>query len=89
MTHDAYSDTANSLITPAGDCFAITPQDTALLPRATKAIYVGIGGDLVVRPVESSADVTFRNVIAGSILDIRVKAVRATGTTAQDIVGLA
>lgn len=89
MTNDAYRDSANSLITPASDCFAITPQDGALLPRATKAIYVGTSGDLVVRPVQSATDVTFRNVIGGSILDIRVSAVRAAGTTAQDIVGLA
>lgn len=55
----------------------------------TKAIFVGTGGDVVLRAVESSGDVTFRNIASGSILDVRVSAIRATGTSAADIVGLA
>ena len=88
MFEDPFESSANSLIAPSSDCFAITPNDTQELSKATKAIYVGSGGDLVVRPVGSSADVTFRNVIGGSILDVRVRAVRETGTSALDIVGM-
>lgn len=89
MPTDPFRHTAASLITPAADCFAIEPQDDGHLPYATKAIYVGTGGDIVLRTVQANSDVAFRNVISGSILDIRVTAIRATGTTAQDIVGLA
>lgn len=89
MTEDAFANAANSLISPAQDCFAIVSNDADDLLQATKALYVGTGGDIVLRAVGSQSDVTFRNVVSGSILDIRVCAIRATGTTATDIVGLA
>ena len=74
-----------SVTAPAGDAFAITPHDTDVF-RAT-ALYVGGSGDLSV-VMESGTTVTFVGVSAG-ILPIRVRSVRATGTTATDIVGLA
>ena len=89
MPQDRYQNSADSLISPAQVCFAITPSDTADISQVTKAIYVGEGGDITLRAIDSSADVTFANVPTGSILDVRVKAIRATGTTAADIVGLA
>ncbi|NJO13929.1 MAG: hypothetical protein HC870_01625 [Rhizobiales bacterium] len=89
MTEDVFSSAANSLTAPALDCFAIVPSDSLDLPKATRAIYIGTGGDVVLRAVGSQAEVTFRNVISGSIIDVRVAAIRATGTSAEDIVGLA
>lgn len=89
MPQDMFEHTADSLISPASDCFAVTPSDTIALARTTRAIYVGTGGDLAVQTIGSSSPVTFRNVISGSILDIRIGQVFATGTTAQDLVGLA
>ncbi len=89
MFADPFENAASSLVAPSSDCFEITPDDNADLARAAKAIYVGTGGDLVVRLVKSDSDVTFRNVISGSILDLRVRAVRQAGTTAADVVGLA
>lgn len=89
MFQDKFDTVADSLIAPAMDCFAINPDDSADISQATKAIYVGTGGDIVLRAIDSTSDVTFRNVIGGSILDVRVRAIRATGTTAADIVGLA
>lgn len=86
---DPYRNSVDSLMAPAGQCFAIAPNDTVDLPRATKAIYVGTGGDVVLRPVNGDLDVTFRNVASGSILDVRVRRLNATGTSAADIVGLA
>ena len=88
MLIDAFKNTADSLTAPASRCVAITPDDSEDLHEAPKAIYIGTGGDLVVQPLDGNQDVVFRNTISGSILDIRVKAVRATGTNAQDIVGL-
>lgn len=89
MVSDKFDSATDSLIAPSTDCFAITPNDSSDVSTATKAIYVGTGGDIALRAIGSNADVTFRNVATGSILDIRVSAIRATGTTAQDIVGLA
>lgn len=74
---------------PAAACFAVAPSDTLDLSQVTKAIYVGTSGDVVLVPVLGADPVTFRNVPAGAILDVRVRAIRATGTTAADIVGLA
>ena len=89
MTTDRYSAAAQSLIAPSDDFFAITPDDVAVLPRATKAIYVGTGGDVTVVSVRGDSPVTFAGVPDGAVLDLRVKAIRATGTTASNLVGLA
>ncbi|MEO0462982.1 MAG: hypothetical protein AAF127_07610 [Pseudomonadota bacterium] len=88
MPTDPFATTANSLTSPAASCFAITPDDSSELQSVTKALYVGTGGDLVIRPLEGDQDIVLRNTVSGSIIDIRVKAVRATGTSAQDLVGL-
>lgn len=89
MPHDAYEGLAPSSITPSENCFPITPSDLQALPFLTKAIYIGRGGDLVLMIGDSQDAITFRNVVQGSILDVRVRAVKSTGTTAGDLVGLA
>lgn len=89
MIIDPYESTAKSAISPSEDCFAIVPDDDADLPRATKSLYVGTGGDIVLKPVDSDGDTLFANVPNGAILPVRVQAVRSSGTTASDIVGLA
>jgi len=89
MPVDSFASFVDSPIAPASRCFAIQASDTAELSQVTKALYVGTGGDVVLRALEDQADVTFRNVASGSLLDVRARAVRASGTTAADIVGLA
>lgn len=89
MPADNFDAAVDSVIAPARNCFSITPGDGTVLPVVPKAIYVGNGGDVVVRAIDSTADVKFTNVPNGATLDIRVTAVRATGTTATNIVGLA
>jgi hypothetical protein len=89
MLNDPFANTLESVVAPAADCFVITPNDTDDLAKATKAIFVGTGGDVVLRSVSGAADVTFRNLPDGSILDVRVRAIRASGTSAANIVGLA
>jgi hypothetical protein len=86
---DHFEHAVDSLIAPAKDLFPIVPSDSIDLLVTTKAIYVGTGGDLVLRAVDSGADVRIAGVGSGAILPFRVKAVRLTGTTAADIVGLA
>jgi len=88
MNSIPFENFADSPTAPALSCFPVTPRDDADLPAVTKAIYVGTGGDIVLRPAKGDADVLFRGVPGGSILDVRVRAVRASGTNAADIVGL-
>jgi hypothetical protein len=89
MANDPFGDSADSLIAPARLAYAITPNDNADLAAVTKALYVGASGDITLRAVGSDADVTLRNVAGGTVLAIRVAAIRITGTTASDLVGLA
>jgi hypothetical protein len=89
MSNDGFSNYTDSPIAPASTCFAVTPSDSDELPAVTKALYVGTGGTVVLRPLNGGEDVVFRNVPDGGILDVRVRSVRSTGTTADDIVGLA
>lgn len=80
---------ADSPMAPALLCFAISPNDASDLPHLTKALYIGEGGDVVLRSARGETDVTFRNLPSGYILDVRAVAVRASGTSAASIVGLA
>jgi len=89
MSIDAFRDAVESLTSPSSNYFAITPSDNVELPTATKAIYVGQAGDVSVVPLRGSAAVVFRNLQAGSILDVRTQMVKAFGTTAANLVGLA
>lgn len=89
MAYDAFKQLSVSSMTPAENCFSVTPDDNQELPYLTKAIYIGSGGDLVLLVGNSETPVTFRNTVPGSVLDVRVRAVMSTGTTAGDLVGLA
>jgi hypothetical protein len=62
---------------------AVTPSDTTEV--FASAIYVGSGGNLSV-VTEGGDTVTFSNVPAGTTLVIRVTRIRATSTTATNIV---
>ncbi|MEM6907166.1 MAG: hypothetical protein AAF494_00685 [Pseudomonadota bacterium] len=88
MAQDPFEFSSGGLNAPASDLFEISPDDTNDLSNVTKALYVGGAGDILLRAVGGSADVTLANVPAGSIVPVRVKAVRETGTTATNIVGL-
>lgn len=85
---DRFPLSTHTAASPAREAFAITPHDTNELSSFTSMIYVGTGGDLAVRLVDATEDVIFENVPTGSMLRIRVRAVRASGTTASGILGL-
>ena len=72
---------------PASRAFAITPSDSTDLATPARSLYVGTAGNLSVILVGDTAAVTFTNVQAG-YHPIRVKRIRATGTTATGIIGL-
>lgn len=67
--------------------FMITPDDVAPLPQVVKGIFVGTGGNVVLRGVGAVSDVTYRNLPDASYIGVRASFVRATGTTATDLVG--
>lgn len=89
MSTDAFAHQARAAVDPARIAFPITAHDSSEILVLPRALYVGTGGDLVIRTVDGTADVVLKNVADGAILDIRVQYVRATGTTATDLVGLA
>ena len=85
---DQFAGTLDSVSGPATRVGAVAPHDTNALPDVPKALFVGTGGSLVLRGVGGGADALFRNVASGSLLPVRAEYVRATGTTAADIVAL-
>lgn len=85
---DPFATTSPGLSGPAGHAFAVTPNDGADLAVVTRGLYVGTGGDLSLVLKGNVSAVSFVGVAGGSVLPLRVARVRATGTTATDIVGL-
>lgn len=87
LPFDQFDDALDAVTSPARDAFAVVPHDTAPLPRLPKALLVGGAGSLVLRAVDAAADVTL-GVAAGQMVPIRASHVRASGTTAAQIVAL-
>ncbi|MFK5980274.1 MAG: hypothetical protein QM488_15435 [Rhizobiaceae bacterium] len=71
----------------AVDGFAITPDDASELDEITRAIFIGTAGDVAI-VLASNTELLFRNVGSGTILPIRARFVKATGTSAADLLGL-
>lgn len=71
---------------PARRLEAVTPSDTVDLVYMSRALYVGTAGDISVIDY-FGATVLLKNVPVG-VLPVCVQRVRATGTTASNIVGL-
>ena len=72
---------------PALRLAAVVPSDDSDLPDAIRSLYVGTGGDVVM--VDTSGNtVIHKNVGSGAYLGpFNVARVKATGTTALDLVG--
>ena len=90
MPQEKMSKGSNS---PATSGFAISPSTTEFTDW-TRAIYVGVAGDLVV-VLEDDSEVFFQGVPAGTTLQVRAKKVltEVTGsptepTTATALIGL-
>lgn len=89
VSNDYYENKGDTPIAPSRAPFAIVPHDSNALASIPKAIFVGTGGQITLRGAEGSADVVFKNLANGQVLDVQAKFVRASGTTATDLVGLA
>lgn len=84
---DSFATIADTPILPARAPFAVSPHDTNALPNVPKRLFIGTGGNVILRGVDGAADVIYKNVANGVYLNVRPQYVRATGTTAADIVG--
>ena len=85
---DQFANSADTVSAPATRAVAVVPSDGTALTDIPKALYVGTGGHITARGVGGGANVVFRNVAAGSVLPFRAAFVRATGTTAADLIAL-
>lgn len=77
---------AEALARPGLGAFAVTPNDSADLSIAARSLWVGVAGDVSVDTVYGDTAVVLKNV--QGILPLAVVRVRATSTTATDIVAL-
>jgi hypothetical protein len=82
---DPFPQQQDSVLAPSRNTVAVTPHDVNALPSAAKRLYVGATGDVVLRAVDSVADVTYKAVPTGAYISVRAAYVRATGTTATNI----
>lgn len=71
---------------PAEYAAAVTPSDSTDLTQVPRALYIGSSGNLNVDMMDGTT-VLFSSVPNG-IFPVRVKRVRATSTTASNIVAL-
>lgn len=71
---------------PAVGVVSVTPSDTVdISQKNIRALWIGTGGDVAVVCYDDSTAV-HKNVPSGFPLPVSVKRVKATGTTAQNIV---
>lgn len=68
------------------DAQTVVPSDTATI-KTTRSVWVGSTGNLVVT-MTSGNSATFNNVPNGTWLPIQVTQVKATNTTASNIMAL-
>jgi hypothetical protein len=70
---------------PAMNAYVVTPSDVTQLPYFCKRLWVGGAGNVTLITVGGST-VTYTGVPAGAYLNVRANQVKATGTTATNIV---
>lgn len=85
MTY-SFSSFAATESSPARNAAAVTPADGENLATPAKALWVGAFGDVSVDTVGGQTAVVFKG--CAGVLPVAVVRVRATGTTATDIVAL-
>ena len=83
---DAFAPAYPALDSPYTDAEAVTPSDTVDLAEVSRAIYVGVAGDLTV--IMAGGDTVLFKAAPVGILPIRVSRVKATGTAATNITAL-
>ena len=85
---DSFATTVDAPSAPATKALAVTPHDSNPIIDIPKALFVGTGGNITMRGLNGAADQLWKNVPSGAVLPFRAQYVRATGTTAADILAL-
>jgi hypothetical protein len=85
---DIFENRGDNVSAPATRAVAVTPHDSNALADIPKALFVGTGGNITMRGAGGSTDQLWKNVASGSLLPFRASHVRATGTTAADLLAL-
>jgi hypothetical protein len=85
---DSFANRADAVSDPATRAVAVVPSDSVPLPDIPKALYVGSGGNVTLRGAGGGADTVWKNVASGTILPFRAQYVRASGTSAADLLAL-
>lgn len=84
MSYSKYNDTVGA---PARECFTITPHATNPLTTTTKAIRAPSDGIIVLKAIDSVADVS-HPVLQGEVIAVRATHVRST-TCVGTLIGYA
>lgn len=72
---------------PAVSLVSVTKSDATVYNPPLRSLYVGSGGDVAILAVDDTDPVTVPSVPSGSVLNIAIKKVMATNTTASAMVG--
>jgi len=88
MTDPFPLNSVDSVSAPATAALPVVPHDVNELTIIPKALYVGVGGDIVMRGKADGGDQTWKSVPIGAILPFRARYIRATGTTATNILAI-
>ena len=83
---DVFEDHTLSLTSPVTTADIISPSDVLDLNQATRALYVGVSGDVALEMLDGGS-LVLANLQGGVLYPFRVKRVLATGTTASGLVG--
>ena len=84
---DPFPSQTPSMTGPIENGYAVTTADGSDQPQDTRAIWVGGAGDVSV--VTRGGDtITFSGVPAGTLIPVRARRIRTTGTTATLLLGL-
>jgi len=83
---DDFQTYRDSLDSPVKNAAAVTPSNSVDLAKTTRALWVGVSGDISVEMADSGASVVFKGV--QGLIPIRVTRVNSASTTATDIVAL-
>lgn len=70
----------------ATSAVAVTPNDANAINK-TKALYIGGSGDLAVTMADGT-NATFKGLLVGNVYHLSVTKVKATGTTATNVLAL-
>ena len=84
---DKFEDFTSDLVAPAREGAEIAPDDGKDLPALPRAIWIGGGGALSMVMADGGT-VLLVGVPAGSLLPLRPRRIRATGTSATKLVAL-